>query len=95
MNHVSTWFILLLSERLREITNDVLQHSAKEVKEVMGRRIEALKFCPLMTLFDAVGPSDTFEKMLETFFDGARDSLTLQRKGNKGWSSSTSNNQSA
>lgn len=56
MNHVSTWFILLLSERLREITNDVLQHSAKDVKEVMGRRIEALKFCPLMTLFDAVGP---------------------------------------
>ena len=48
-----------------------------------------------MTLFDAVGPSDTFEKMLETFFDGARDSLTLQRKGSKGWSSSTSNNQSA
>ena len=77
MNHVPTWFILLLSERLREITNDVLQHSAKDVKEVMGRRIEALKFCPLMTLFDAVGPSDTFEKMLETFSDGARDSLTL------------------
>lgn len=92
---MSTWFILLLSERLREITNDVLQHSAKEVKEVMRRRIEDLKFCPLMTRFDAVGPSDTFEKMLETFFDGARDSLTLQRKGNKGWSSSTSNNQSA
>lgn len=79
MNHVPTWLILLLSERLREITNDVLQHSAKDVKEVMGRRIEALKFCPLMTLFDAVGPSDTFEKMLETFFDGERDGLILQR----------------
>ena len=77
MNHVPTWFILLLSERLREITNDVLQHSAKDMKEVMGRRIEALKFCLLMTLFDAVGPSDTFEKMLETFFDGAWDGLIL------------------
>lgn len=60
MNHVPTWFILLLSERLREITNDVLQHSAKDVKEVMGRRIEALKFCSSITLFDAVCPNDIF-----------------------------------
>lgn len=60
MNHVSTWFILLLSERLREITNDVLQHSAKDVKEVMGSRIDALKFCSSMTLFDAVCPNNIF-----------------------------------
>ena len=60
MNRVPTWFILLLSEWLREITNDVLQHSVKEVKEVMGSRIDALKFCSLMTLFDAVCPNDIF-----------------------------------
>lgn len=60
MNRVPTWFILLLSEWLREITNDVLQHSVKEVKEVMGRRIETLKFCSSMTLFDAVCPNDIF-----------------------------------
>lgn len=57
--------------------NDVLQHSAKDVKEVMGRRIETLKFCSSMTLFDAVCPNDIFWKELVTFFDGERDSLTL------------------
>lgn len=50
----------LLKAWLREITNVILQHSVKEVKEVMGSRIDALKFCSSMTLFDAVCPNDIF-----------------------------------
>ncbi|WP_455092465.1 DUF1810 family protein [Prevotella jejuni] len=50
----------LLSAWLREITNVILQHSVKEVKEVMGSRIDALKFCSSMTLFDTVCPNNIF-----------------------------------
>ncbi len=50
----------LLKAWLREITNIILQHSVKEVKEVMGSRIDALKFCSSMTLFNAVCPNDIF-----------------------------------
>lgn len=50
----------LLNAWLREITNVILHHSVKEVKEVMGSRIDALKFCYSMTLFDAVCPNDIF-----------------------------------
>ncbi|WP_456099002.1 DUF1810 family protein [Prevotella jejuni] len=50
----------LLNAWLREITNVILQHSVKDVKEVMGIRIDALKFCSSMTLFDAVCPNNIF-----------------------------------
>ena len=50
----------LLNAWLREITNVILHHSVKEVKEVMGSRIDALKFCYSMTLFDAVCPNNIF-----------------------------------
>ncbi|WP_375712186.1 DUF1810 family protein [Prevotella pallens] len=69
----------LLNAWLREITNVILQHSVKEVKEVTGSRIDSLKFCSSMTLFDAVCPNDIFRKVLVPFFDGERDSFILQR----------------
>lgn len=67
-----------LGQRLRDITRVVLTHAGKDIREVMGSGLDAMKFKSSMTLFDAVSPGDVFGQALDTFFEGKRDQRTLE-----------------
>ena len=69
----------VLGARLREITQEVLNHAGKSIYAIMGAPIDAKKFKSSMTLFDAISPDDIFAKALDTFFKGERDKHTLGR----------------
>lgn len=68
----------LLGARLREITAAVLEHSGAPIAQIMGGRLDAMKFRSSMTLFDLVSPNDIFGEALRVFFAGERDPLTLK-----------------
>lgn len=77
----------ILGQRLREITNAVLAHRSDDVYEIMGSRIDVIKLKSSMTLFDQVSPNDVFGEVLDSFYEGRRDSRTIelaQQAGNKG-----------
>lgn len=67
----------ILGTRLREITNVVLTHVDKDIHNIMGSGLDAMKFKSSMTLFDAASSGDIFAKALEVFFEGKRDIRTL------------------
>lgn len=67
----------ILGKRLREITNAVLTHKDKDIYEIMGSSIDALKFRFSMTLFDLVSPDDIFAEAINAFYSGQRDNITL------------------
>lgn len=67
----------ILGNRLREITNVLLDHTDEDVVTLMGGHIDAIKLCSCMTLFDSISPKEVFSQVLEAFFDGKRDKRTL------------------
>ena len=67
----------VLAERLRVITNALLQHKGCDAVDIFGG-LDAMKVRSCMTLFDAASPNDIFRKVLDTFYDGIADKLTLQ-----------------
>ena len=67
----------MLGGRLREICNELLKHSDRCVQGILGG-IDSMKLKSSMTLFDMVSPNDVFNKVLDTFYFGERDSLTLE-----------------
>lgn len=69
----------LLDSRLREAAHAVLTHGGKDIEAVMGGHIDTLKLRSSMTLFDAVCPNDVFGKVLDTFYKGNKDELTIER----------------
>jgi uncharacterized protein (DUF1810 family) len=69
----------VLGTRLREITQEVLNHADSSIKTIMGSRIDVMKLKSSMTLFDAVSPDDIFARVLNTFYNGARDGLTIDK----------------
>lgn len=66
----------VLNERLRTIIRALLVHTDKDATEIFGR-IDAMKVCSCMTLFDAVSPHDVFQEVLEKFYKGKYDLKTL------------------
>lgn len=66
----------ILGKRLREITEALLEHSDKSANSIFGG-IDALKVKSCMTLFDCIAPSDIFEKVLNTFYNGERDKKSI------------------
>jgi uncharacterized protein (DUF1810 family) len=50
----------------------------------MGSEIDALKLRSCMTLFSQVSPGDIYGKVLDEFFDGEMDKLTLDLLTEKG-----------
>ena len=66
----------LLGERLREISAVLLEHSGKAARQILGD-IDSLKARSCMTLFDYLEPEGVFCKVLEAFYGGERDVLTL------------------
>lgn len=67
----------ILGKRLREIPALLFLHKKEDAETLMGSAIDAIKLCSSMTLFDAASPSDIFEDVLATFYDGKRDDRTL------------------
>lgn len=67
----------VLAERLRVITNALLQHKGRDAVDIFGG-LDAMKVRSCMTLFDTASPNDIFRKVLDTFYDGIADKLTLQ-----------------
>lgn len=67
----------VLNEHLRTITKALLWHKMCKIEDIMGK-IDAIKLCSCMTLFDAVSPNDIFGIVLIEFYDGVRDKTTLQ-----------------
>ena len=66
----------VLGSRLRTITKALLTHTDKNVVSIFGR-IDAMKVCSCMTLFDAVSPDDVFQEVLDKFYNGKYDKKTL------------------
>ena len=67
----------ILGERLREITNALLEHYDKTADDIFGY-LDAMKVKSCMTLFDAISPNDIFDKVLDRFYEGKRCELTIR-----------------
>lgn len=67
----------ILGERLREITNVLLEHYDKTADDIFGD-LDAMKVKSCMTLFDAISPNDIFDKVLDRFYEGKRCKLTIK-----------------
>lgn len=66
----------ILGARLREITRALLQHRGESAVDILGG-IDAVKVRSCMTLFDAVSPDDIFQEVLDAFYGGTYDKMTL------------------
>ncbi|MCU1603287.1 MAG: calpastatin [Frankiales bacterium] len=67
----------VLGTRLRECTHALLELPAHNPVVVVGL-VDALKLRSSMTLFDAVAPGGDFARVLEQYYGGKPDELTLQ-----------------
>ena len=68
----------VLSARLREISGALLEHKGKKTALKIFGEIDSLKVRSCMTLFDAVCPNDVFSEVLDAFYDGQIDTLTVE-----------------
>ena len=66
----------VLGTRLREISEALLTHTDKSAESILGG-IDALKVKSCMTLFDCISPDDIFSEVLDSFYNGERDSNSL------------------
>jgi uncharacterized protein (DUF1810 family) len=68
----------VLGARLRECCQAVMDVPGKSAHEIFGSP-DDLKFRSSMTLFDLASPNEVFRDVLDGYFGGAVDPLTLQR----------------
>ena len=67
-----------LSARLYELCGELLKHKDKSAYDIFGD-IDAMKLKSSMTLFALTSKEHTiFDEVLECFFDGERDAITLK-----------------
>ena len=67
-----------LSARLYELCGELLKHKDKSAYDIFGD-IDAMKLKSSMTLFALTSKEHTiFDEVLEFFFDGERDAITLK-----------------
>ena len=66
----------ILRSHLREITEALLSLPTNNISEVMSE-IDVMKLKSSMTLFDMVCPDDIFAKVLDKYYKGERDRLTI------------------
>ena len=67
-----------LKARLIEISTALLQHKGKSTAyEILGT-IDAIKVRSCMTLFDHIMPHAIFAEVLDAFYNGERDELTIR-----------------
>jgi len=71
----------VLGPRLHQCCTALLRHRDKSAEAILGG-IDALKLRSSMTLFEAVADDPTpFAAVLDAFYGGRRDSLTLELLG--------------
>lgn len=74
----------VLGSRLHEISELLLEcNEERDILQVMGSRIDAIKLKSSMTLFELAEPDSIFSKILDNFYDGDRDLTTLQLLGDE------------
>ena len=66
----------VLGARLREAAEAVLAHADRAAEDILGP-IDAMKLRSSATLFEAAGGGETFASIIDTFYGGERDPLTL------------------
>lgn len=67
----------ILGKRIKEISNELIKLETNDPQKIFGE-IDAMKLKSSMTLFDYVEPNSIFEEVLEKYFEGQKDDLTLQ-----------------
>jgi len=67
----------ILGERLREISQMLLQLDTNDANAVFGSP-DDMKLRSCMTLFDKIAPNDIFADVLDKYFDGHHDNRTIQ-----------------
>ena len=67
----------ILGQRIREISEALLLHKGKDVKDILGE-LDAGKVRSCMTMFDYLSPNDVFGQVLDTFYGGKRGGRTLK-----------------
>lgn len=67
----------VLGERLRRVAMTILELPTDDAVEVFGG-IDSMKLRSCMTLFDMVSPGDIFARVLDKYFDGRRDNITIE-----------------
>lgn len=75
----------VLGQRLREITQAALELSETDPMKVFGWP-DNMKLRSCMTLFAQISEDDLFARMLDKFFGGQEDSMTLELLKQKGYS---------
>ena len=68
----------ILGKRLREITNELLKLKTNNPEEIFGE-IDTMKLKSSMTLFDYIEQNSIFDEVLNKYFNGQRDELTLNK----------------
>ena len=68
----------VLSARLREISGALLEHKGKKTALKIFGEIDTVKVRSCMTLFDAVCPDEVFSEVLDAFYEGQKDPLTVE-----------------
>jgi|GEM_PF-118984 ADP-ribosylglycohydrolase len=69
-----------LGKHLREITEALLALPETDINMIIPG-IDSLKLKSSMTLFDVICPNDIFAKVIQKYFHGDRDTLTLSMLG--------------
>ena len=71
-----------LRNHLIEISNELLKIENKSINDIMGYP-DDLKLKSCMTLFDYVSDYEVFSKVLEKYYDGTYDEITIKILKNK------------
>ena len=67
----------ILVQHLREVTSTILNLFGNDAEAIFGG-VDAMKLRSSMTLFDVVYPNDIFAQIIDKYFNGQRDVLTLK-----------------
>ena len=68
---------VILGSRLRECSQILLDLNVSDLEEVFGD-LDSIKVRSSMTLFDYILPNDIFGMVLDKYYNGKRDNLTLE-----------------
>ncbi len=72
----------ILGKRLREVSDTILNLPTDNAVEMFGS-IDSSKLKSSMTLFDLVSPNDIFARILDKYFNGQQDKLTINHIKNE------------
>lgn len=67
----------ILGSRLKELSNELLKLEISNPVEIFGR-LDSMKLKSSMTLFDCVEEESVFKDVLDKYYQGERDELTLR-----------------